>query len=334
MFDLIPAPEHAGEVVSLAYEQALLKANLAAGKRDSTRAAYIADGKAFGRWCRARGLDPLQATPHVIALHISGAADAGLSPASVARRVAGIGYALQLAEVPYDALPTRNKTVSEALAGIRANYPKPSRRKSAATTDVVRAMLDTCASDTTLGLRDRALLALGFAGAFRRSELVALDVEDLTEVPDGYRIAIRRSKTNKSGEPEIIPVGHGATLRPVEAVQTWLQAANITSGPIFREVHKSGSVRHQRARKGQVRDGRISAGLVALVVKKRAKMAGLDPRSLSAHSLRAGFITSAAEAGKNVFKIMDVSRHKSMDTMRGYVRSREMFRDYAGAGIL
>jgi integrase len=161
-----------------------------------------------------------------------------------------------------------------------------------------------------------------------------LDVENLVEVADGYRISITRSKTNKSGEPEVIPVGRGTILRPVEAVQAWLGAAGITTGPLFREVHRSGSVRHQRARKGQIRDGRISAGLVALIVKRRAAMAKLDPGPLSGHSLRAGFITSAAENGANLLKIMDVSRHKSMDVMRGYVRSREMFKDYAGAGIL
>jgi site-specific recombinase XerD len=321
MLDLVPAPA-TGALIALDQDRATLDLDLRAGKAEATRIAYAADGKAFARWCHARGLDPLAANAETIAMHLSSAAATGLAPSSLGRRVAGIAYFLQLAGVAADKLPTRSKLVRETLAGIRRRHARPSRRKDAATTDVIRAMLDTCGDDYQ-GLRDRALLAIGFAAALRRSELVAIDVEDLSECSDGLRLTIRRSKTDQEGVGYMIPIGHGSRLRPVEAVQDWLRTAGITSGAVFTGVRGS-----------RILPRRLSSCMVALIVKRRARLAGLDPRTLSGHSLRAGFCTSAAMHGANVFRIMDVTRHKSMDTLRGYVRERDMFRDYAGDGIL
>jgi site-specific recombinase XerD len=331
MFDLIPTPTT--ELATLTADRVALDLNLQAGKAASTRAAYRSDGRAFATWCRARGLDPLAATPDTIALHLSSAAGQGLAPSSCGRRLAGIAYFLQTGGVSDEALPTRSKLARETLAGIRRRHAQPSKRKAAATTDVVRALLDTCGTDM-LGLRDRALLTLGFGCALRRSELVALNVADIEEVKEGLRVTIRRSKTDQLGAGYTVPLGHGSRLRPVAALQAWLHAAGIEDGPLFLGVHRSGKVRPQRARKGVIYSGRLTAGMVGLVVKRRAILAGLDSRQFSGHSLRAGFVTSAAEHGANIFKIMDVTRHKSVDVLKGYVRSREMFKDYAGDGIL
>jgi integrase len=193
--------------------------------------------------------------------------------------VAGIAYFLQTGGVPDEALPTRHKLVREALAGIRRRHVVPSRRKAAATTDVVRAMLDTC-DGSLFGLRDRALLAIGFGCALRRSELVALDVADIEEVKEGLRVTIRRSKTDQEGVGYVVPVGHGSRLRPVASLQAWLQAADIAAGPLFLQVHRSGAVQRQRSRRGVISSGRLTAGMVALVVKRRAVLAGLDPAQL------------------------------------------------------
>jgi site-specific recombinase XerD len=175
-----------------------------------------------------------------------------------------------------------------------------------------------------IGLRDHALLALGFAGAFRRSELVALRVEDLTECPDGYQVLIRRSKTDQTGEGHEIVIPRGLRIRPVETVQTWLQAAGVSEGLLLRAVHRS----------GQVRPWGLRGPDVALIVKQRAAQAGLDPAEFSGHSLRAGFVTSAAETGASILKIQEVSRHKSVDVLSSYVRRVDMFKDHAGAGFL
>jgi integrase len=184
-------------------------------------------------------------------------------------------------------------------------------------------MLDACPA-TLKGKRDRALLALGFAMAARRSELVALQAEDLAKVPDGYRVTIRRSKTDQEGQGASIAVPRGARPRPIEAVQTWLTAAGITAGSVFRPVTKGGIVGAAG----------LSASAVRSIVMAYARRAGLDPAAYGAHSLRAGFVTSAAAAGASVFKMQAVSRHRSMDVLAGYVRDADAFRDHAGAAFL
>src|SRR5262249_46640717 len=153
------------------------------------------------------------------------------------------------------------------------------------------------------GLRDRALLLMGFGGAFRRSELVALDVADLEETEDGLRVTIRRSKTDQEGHGATIAIVRGGACCPVKALKAWLDAAGIDAGPVFRPIRKGGKVRARR----------LSAKLVCDLVKTYAGAVGLDAASFGAHSLRAGFLTSAARRGASVFKMRDVSRHKSID---------------------
>jgi integrase len=174
------------------------------------------------------------------------------------------------------------------------------------------------------GLRDRSLLLLGFAGAFRRSELVALDVADLQFCNGGLRVTIRKSKTDQDGLGATIAIVPGSTACPVRAVRAWIKAAKISDGALFRPL----------TRKGKVSNRRLSGRAVAEVVKKYARRAGLRAMDFSGHSLRSGFLTSAAARGASIFKMMDVSRHKSVDTLRSYVRDAEMFRDHAGNGLL
>ena len=178
--------------------------------------------------------------------------------------------------------------------------------------------------DSLIGKRDRALLCLGFAGAFRRSELCALEVADLTEVPDGLRILIRRSKGDQEGAGQEVAIPRGYKLRPVEAVQTWLNSAGITSGPVFRAV----------ALGSRMSETALADDSAARIVKRYAKRVGLDAAAYSGHSLRSGFLTSAAEAGASIWKLSEVSRHKSLDTLRGYVRRVDLFKEHAGAAFL
>jgi integrase len=156
-------------------------------------------------------------------------------------------------------------------------------------------------------------------GAFRRSELVALEVADFMEVPDGLRVRVRRSKTDQEGQGQEIAIPRGYRLRPVEAVETWLAAAEINSDPVFRPVLKG----------SRLQPVALTDRSVAKIVKRYAGLAGLDPALFAGHSLRAGFITSAAESGAAVLRIADQSRHKSLDVLRGYVRRADMFKDHA-----
>jgi integrase len=174
------------------------------------------------------------------------------------------------------------------------------------------------------GLRDRALLLLGFGGAFRRSELVALDVSDLAETDDGLRVRIRRSKTDQEGHGETIAIVRGEVACPVKALRAWLDAAGITEGPVFRSIRKGGHVTRYR----------LTSKSVCDLVKSYAARIGLDASTYGAHSLRSGFLTSAARRGASVWKLKEVSRHRSTDTLAGYVRDADLFHNHAGNGLL
>jgi integrase len=165
---------------------------------------------------------------------------------------------------------------------------------------------------------------LGFAGAFRHSELVALNVEDFEFCDDGMRVTIRKSKTDQEGLGSIIAIARGSIACPVEAMRIWQNAAGIVDGPLFRPVTRTGKLSPRR----------LSARVVAELVKAYARRAGLKAADFSGHSLRSGFLTSAAARGASIFKMMDVSRHRSVDTLRSYVRDAELFRNHAGSRLL
>ena len=291
-----------------------------AEKSAATREAYGSDWRIFTGWCLARGATALPAIPATVAAFLASEAHAGRKVRTITRRAAAIRYAHRLAGFEP---PTAAEAVKAVMRGIRRTIGTAPDRKAPATHDVIASMVHLCPA-TMIGTRDRALLTLGFAGAFRRSELVALTVADLTEHPDGYRVMIRQSKGDQEGAGQEIAIPRGYRLRPVEAVQNWLLAADISEGPVFRPVKKGGLVVSRPLR----------PRAVLHIVKVYAARVGLDLRSYSAHSLRAGFITSAAESGASIFKMMEVSRHKSVDTLRGYVRSAELFKEHAGSAFL
>lgn len=175
------------------------------------------------------------------------------------------------------------------------------------------------------GIRDRALLLTGFAGALRRSELVALDVSDLEESAEGFIVRIRRSKTDQEGVGDFVSIPFGSRLRPVRALKDWLRAAGITEGPVFRPIRRGGNA---------VETERLTDRSVANIVKAHAEAVGLDPHVFSGHSLRAGFVTSALQAGADVLRVMDVTRHRQVNTLRVYDRRAKAFKQHAGERFL
>jgi integrase len=203
------------------------------------------------------------------------------------------------------------------MSDIRRTFGGARNKKAPAVAAKMLGMVAT-APDGLAGMRDRALLLLGFAGAFRRSELVALDVADIEETETGLLVTIRHSKTDQEGQGVTIAIARGDIACPVKALQAWLDATGIEAGPVFRPIDKGGTVRRS----------------VANIVKAYAGRAGFDASTFSGHSPRSGLLTSAAGKGASIFKMMDVSRHKSVDTLRGYVRDAELFKDHAGTGLL
>ncbi|MFG5121769.1 site-specific integrase [Methylorubrum sp. POS3] len=338
---------------------AIVQAYQRASKADATVRAYSSDARAFEAWCRGYGFRPLPASPEAVAAFLVAEAEAGRSTSTIGRRCAAIRYAHKLAKVDD---PTDDEAVRAAMKGIRRRVGVAPSRKAAATAEIVAAMLMQI-PDTLAGKRDRALLALGFAGAFRRSELVALDVADLSEHADGLRVTVRRSKTDQEGAGIEKAIPHGRFIRPVALVRDWLDAAGISEGPVFRPVSRSGRVRglsltgEQKgpadkltadiiagatvATEGNAEvlqktsvPARLTTQAVADIVKRHAEAAGLDPAIFGAHSLRAGFITTAAERGADMARIMDVSGHRDPRTVVGYIRRANAFKDHAGGGFL
>jgi site-specific recombinase XerD len=301
-------------------DRAAAQAFATKSKADETVRAYRHDFEAFAAYCAAHDHPSMPAPPAAVAEFLASEQARGCKAATLTRRVAAIRYRHKLNQHPS---PTDDEGVRAVLAGIKRMIGTEQTPKTAATADVIGEMLKRC-PDTLAGKRNRALIALGFAGAFRRSELVALEVADLTETPDGLRVIVRRSKGDQTGQGQEVAILRGRRLRPVEAVQTWLAAARITEGPIFRQVNKSRRVLPRA----------LTAESVATVVKEAAERAGLDPARFAGHSLRRGFLTSAAKAGASIFKMMDVSRHKSVETLRRYVKDADAFTDHAGENFL
>jgi site-specific recombinase XerD len=292
-----------------------------ASKAPATQAAYGSDFRIFAAWCRDRCLSALPATAAALCGFLADEAAAGKRASTLGRRLAAIRYFHRAAG--YDT-PTGDEKVKAVLSGIRRTIGAAPVRKKAATADITIAM---AATGTSLReLRDRAVLLLGFAGAFRGSELVALGVADIEHVPEGLLITIRRSKTDQEGQGRKVAIPRGEIACPVAALKAWLEAAGITEGAVFRRVFNK---RNQR-----VSAARLGACNVAAIVKVAARKLGLDPIAFAGHSLRAGFVTSAVKRGANLLKITDVTGHRSLEMLKTYSRDAEAFVGHAGAGLL
>lgn len=287
----------------------------------STLRSYFSDWSIFVKWCESHGLPALPAAPETVAVFLGSQAADGKRPSTLTRRVAAIRYFHIKAGISDS--PTASEIVRSTMKGIRRTLGTAKEQKAPATADRLLKMVAQV-PDTLKGSRDRAILLLGFAGAFRRSELAHLSVDDLEEVPAGLRVLVRKSKTDQQGEGQIVPILKGAQACPVKAVNAWLEKANIQKGPVFRRFGKGNKIFNVALRSQSI----------GQIVKKYASKAGFNQDEYAGHSLRSGFLTSAAMNGASIFKMMDISRHKSVDTLRGYVRLADEFKDHAGEGLL
>jgi site-specific recombinase XerD len=282
-------------------------------KSENTLRGYRTDWREFCGWCESQVTAPLPASPETVAAYIAECAGR-LKVGSIQRRINAIAEAHKAIGLES---PTHHAMVTNTMKGIRRTKGTAPAQKAPALTDDIRAMVDA-AGDGMIGARDRALVLAGFAGAFRRSELVALDVEDCAFGKDGLTITLRRSKTDQDGAGRKIGIPYGANPEtcPVRVLQSWMDQAGITSGPLLRSI----------SRHGRVQPGRLSGVDVARVVKKLAERAGLDAAKYAAHSLRAGHATSAAIAGASERSIMNQTGHRSVQMVRRYIRDGSLFR--------
>lgn len=280
---------------------------LQASLSQSTRRAYTTDIAQFLQW---GGRIPT--TPARLASYLAQNAEK-LSYATLCRRIVAIGRAHKIKQLDS---PADSEIVKATLRGIRRTNGVAQRRVAPVLLRDVRNMVRKLQG--ARGARDKALLLMGFAGAFRRSELVAIRVEDIQLVAEGLVIRLRRGKTDQGGAGRdiAIPYMRGSCC-PVKAVVAWLEQSGITSGTLFRRVD----------RYGHITGTGLTPQSVALIVKERAEAIGLDSQQLSGHSLRAGFVTSASKCGASSWKIRQQTGHQSEAGMQRYIRDGQLFTD-------
>lgn len=293
-----------------------------AAQADNTRRAYMGDWNRFVDWCRAQGTNPLPAAPSAVASYLAHLADEGKKASTIDRALASIS-AKHTAD-DYDS-PRKTNIVSKTLAGIHSRIGTAPEQKAPVLVDTLKRIIRRMDLSELTDIRDRALILVGFAGAFRRSELANLDVGDIIYSPQGLTIHIRRSKTDQKGRGRKIGIPHGSdpATDPVTAYRDWIEAAGIDDGPAFR------AVRGQRAS-----ERRMSDRTVARIIKRAALDVGLSPEEFAGHSLRSGFVTSAARAKVSDRNIMKQTGHKSHAMVSRYVRDATVFDDNAVKEIL
>lgn len=294
--------------------QGYLRQSLAA----NTLRAYAADWRDFTTWCEANGRIPLPALPETVSLYLSGLADHAKT-STLTRRISAISQAHQAAG--YES-PTQSALVRQVMKGIRRAKGTAQIGKSPVKVEHLRGICASLDPEKPLDVRDRALVLVGFAGAFRRSELVGLDIEDLEFNDEGLVIHLRRSKTDQIGEGRKvgIPYGSAPATCPVRAVKDWLVALKAEKGPLFRTID----------RHGHIFSTRLTPQSVALLVKRLT--AGIQG-DFSGHSLRAGLATAAAAAGVSERAIMAQTGHKSLAALRKYIREGSLFLENAAAKV-
>lgn len=282
---------------------------------ENTRRAYHFDLEHFAMWGAQ-----IPSTPERIAHYIADLAETHTA-ATISRRLAALSKAHRACGLDD---PTKAEIVKATLRGIRRKIGTAQQEAKPILREDLFAMLERI-DDDPKGRRDKALLLIGFAGAFRRSELVSLSADDIEHVRQGIVVTLRRSKTDQTGAGRKIGIPFGRTRWcPVNHLTEWLEHAGIMEGPIFRPVAKGGRIAEQR----------LSGEAVNIVVKSRAEAAGIEPERLSGHSLRAGLATSAAMAGAATHKIRAQTGHSSEAMLMRYIRDGDIFESNATASVL
>lgn len=279
----------------------LLQASLS----ENSRRAYDNDIRQYHRW---GGRIP--STPDRVAKYLAAHANS-LCPSTLARRVVSIGKAHEARRL---SSPAHANVVRATLQGIRRINGSAQRRVAPIALRDLQAMVRGLKG--IKGLRDKALLLTGFAGAFRRSELVSIRVEDIAFVRQGMIVHLARGKTDQLGNGRKVPIpymrGH---ICPVKAMKMWLRKAGLSDGAVFRHVNRHGHILSRS----------LSPQSVALVVKERANVIGLNADDYSGHSLRAGLVTSAARSGASIWKIRQQTGHQSDAMLQIYIRESDLF---------
>ncbi len=301
---------------------------------NNTRIAYNKGWSCFQDYCVETDVNPLSATPAQVAEFFI---DLGSRANTSSGKKLSVGTLIlyrsainrQYVEA-YKPSPTNHPKVNAVLKGLARMRGTAPRRVQALREYHILCMLEQC-GNSLIGLRNAAIISLGFSGALRRSEICALTIDDIQIIPplngDDARkmfVHIRKSKTDQEGRGQRIAIPEGQRIKPIKRLDDWLQASGITQGYVFQTMRRGG---HLRGRPLHHSD-------IPRLLKHYAKAIGLNPGEIAGHSLRAGFVTSAAVHHARLDKIMEITRHSNPETVMRYIRDVELFRDHAGKDFL
>ena len=295
--------------------------NLKSSKSMNTVRAYKSDFKDFGLFCLKNGFKSMPTDPKVVSLYLTYLSSKDVKISTIKRRIVSIGL---LHKMKGHYLDTKHPILIENFMGIKRIKGVSQKGKKPLLINDLKQIIDVINKQKEPDLkklRNKALLLIGFAGGFRRNELISLNFEDIEFVFEGLKINIKRSKTDQFGEGFVkgIPHFENYLYCPVKNLKNWLNVSKIKKGPVFVRFSKGSSLT----------DTRLTDQSVALIIKEYLFKAGIDSKNYSGHSLRSGFATSAAEAGAEERSIMAMTGHKSTEMVRRYIKEANLFKNNA-----
>jgi len=301
-------------------EETLL--NLQSSKAINTVRAYKSDFKDFALFCVQNGFKSLPSEPKIVSLYLTHLSTKEVKMSTLKRKLVSIGV---IHKLKGHYLDTKHPIIIENVMGIKRRKGSIQKGKKPLLINTLKSIINVIdeynKNEDLKRLRDRSIILIGFSGGFRRNEIVSIDYYDLEFVNEGLKINLKKSKTDQFGEGMIkaIPYFDNTQYCPVISLKNWIKISNILSGPLFRRFSKG----------SKLSVNRLTDQTVALLIKKYLKLANIDSKNYSGHSLRSGFATSAAEAGAEERSIMAMTGHKSAEMVRRYIKEANLFKNNA-----
>jgi len=295
--------------------------NLQNSKAKNTVRAYKSDFNDFGLFCAQNKFKSLPSEPRIVALYLTHLSTKNVKMSTIKRRLVSIGV---IHKLKGHYLDTKHPSIVENIMGIKRRKGSIQIGKKPLLISNLKKIInviDESKNEKIKILRDRTIILTGFSGGFRRNELVSLNYEDLDFVEKGLKINLRRSKTDQFGEGSVkgLPYFDNSLYCPVVSISKWIEISKINSGALFRRFNKG----------SKLSKNRLTDQSVALLIKDYLKIAGIESRNYSGHSLRSGFATSAAESGAEERSIMAMTGHKSTEMVRRYIKEANLFKNNA-----
>ena len=295
--------------------------NLQNSKAKNTVRAYKSDFDDFGLFCAQNGFKSLPSDPKVVSLYLTYLSTKEVKMSTLKRRLVSIGV---IHKLKGHYLDTKHPSIIENMMGIKRRKGSIQKGKKPLLINNLKILInviDKEKNEEIKKLRDRSIILIGFSGGFRRNEIVSLDYDDLEFVQEGLKISLKKSKTDQFGEGSVkgLPYFENSKYCPVISIKKWIEISKISSGAIFRRFIKGSKLSHNR----------LTDQSVALLIKHYLKLAGIESKNYSGHSLRSGFATSAAESGAEERSIMAMTGHKSTEMVRRYIKEANLFKNNA-----